>query len=173
MKRTLPYSPNVAPSISTIQRVTLLYSINQLDYTHYTPYYHPSTLISYLIKEYTSKMAPKDRTSEFHSTLASIKSRSSLPSTSASTKGKSEAKQPLIPKENGRSTPKSGQGSKSEFGRMAGGIAKDINSTTLKLQKLAQCTSSQLLRPVHRDKADEQWPRERHYSTTAQSKYPS
>ena len=85
-------------------------------------------------------MAPKDRTSEFHSTLASIKSRSSLPSTSSSAKGKSEAKQPLIPKENGRSTPKPGQGSKSEFGRMAGGIAKDINSTTLKLQKLAQCT---------------------------------
>jgi syntaxin 5 len=100
-------------------------------------------------------MAPKDRTSEFHSTLASIKSRSSLPSTSSSTKGKSEAKQPLIPKENGRSTPKPGQGSKSEFGRMAGGIAKDINSTTLKLQKLAQCTFSQLPQPVHRDKSDE------------------
>lgn len=89
-------------------------------------------------------MAPKDRTSEFHSTLASIKSRSALPSSSsASTSGKakSEAKQPLIPKENGRSTPKGG-GNKSEFGRMAGGIAKDINSTTLKLQKLAQCESS-------------------------------
>jgi len=85
-------------------------------------------------------MAPKDRTSEFHSTLASIKSRSSLPAASSSAgKGKSEAKQPLIPKENGRGTPKPGQGSKSEFGRMAGGIAKDINSTTLKLQKLAQC----------------------------------
>lgn len=96
-------------------------------------------------------MAPKDRTSEFHSTLASIKSRSSLPSTSSSTKGKSEAKQPLIPKENGRSTPKSGQGSKSEFGRMAGGIAKDINSTTLKLQKLAQLAKRKTLfddRPI-------------------------
>jgi syntaxin 5 len=85
-------------------------------------------------------MAPKDRTSEFHSTLASIKSRSALPASSSSAggKGKSEAKQPLIPKENGRSTPKAGSGSKSEFGRMAGGIAKDINSTTLKLKKLAQ-----------------------------------
>jgi syntaxin 5 len=84
-------------------------------------------------------MAPKDRTSEFHSTLASIKSRSALSASSSSAgKGKAEAKQPLIPKENGRSTPK-GTGSKSEFGRMAGGIAKDINSTTLKLQKLAQC----------------------------------
>lgn len=96
-------------------------------------------------------MAPKDRTSEFHSTLASIKSRSALAGSSSSAslasgkggKGKnSEAKQPLLPKENGRSgTPKNGAGagSKSEFGRMAGGIAKDINSTTLKLQKLAQC----------------------------------
>jgi syntaxin 5 len=90
-------------------------------------------------------MAPKDRTSEFHSTLASIKSRSSLPASSSSAggKGKNEAKQPLIAKDsNGRSTPKAGLGSKSEFGRMAGGIAKDINSTTLKLQKLAQRMSS-------------------------------
>lgn len=29
-------------------------------------------------------------------------------------------------------------GQVSEFGKMAGGIAKDINATTLKLQKLAQ-----------------------------------
>lgn len=86
-------------------------------------------------------MAPKDRTSEFHSTLNSIKSRSALTINRA--KGKQqdrEAKQPLI--SNGR-----GQtGSKSEFGKMAGGIAKDINSTTLKLQKLAQCEYERNLR---------------------------
>jgi hypothetical protein len=32
----------------------------------------------------------------------------------------------------------------SEFARMAGQIGKDINSTTLKLQKLAQCASLSL-----------------------------
>ena len=94
-------------------------------------------------------MPPKDRTSEFHSTLNSIKSRTALPASSTSSHSKDkdrdrEAKQRLIPKEDGR--PKSSSsttkgkvtGGTSEFGRMAGGIAKDINSTTLKLQKLAQ-----------------------------------
>ena len=35
-----------------------------------------------------------------------------------------------------------GMGNVSEFGKMAGGIAKDINATTLKLQKLAQRESA-------------------------------
>lgn len=74
-------------------------------------------------------MAPKDRTSEFHSTLSSIKSRSVVPP-----KTKEESKRLIDGKDKG----------KSEFGRMAGGIAKDINSTTMKLQKLAQCESSLL-----------------------------
>jgi hypothetical protein len=96
-------------------------------------------------------MAPKDRTSEFHSTLNSIKSRSALPlqttaASSSKSKGKAkdqEARQPLIAKdESGRNVSASGgKGTKSEFGRMAAGIAKDINSTTMKLQKLAQCKS--------------------------------
>ena len=81
-------------------------------------------------------MAPKDRTAEFHSTLKSIKSRTVLPPSSSKDRDR-EAKQRLIPKEDGRASPKV-TGSTSEFGRMAGGIAKDINATTLKLQKLAQ-----------------------------------
>ncbi|ADV24543.1 syntaxin 5 [Cryptococcus gattii Ru294] len=91
-------------------------------------------------------MAPKDRTSEFHSTLNSIKSRSALTTNRA--KGKQqdrEAKQPLISNGPGQT------GAKSEFGKMAGGIAKDINSTTLKLQKLAQLAKRKTLfddRPV-------------------------
>lgn len=109
--------------------------------------------IGILRTELTPRMAPKDRTSEFHSTLASIKSRSALPaSSSSSSKSKSEAKQPLIPKENGRNTPKgSAAGTKSEFGRMAGGIAKDINSTTLKLQKLAQRESTHSIQQIFCD----------------------
>jgi syntaxin 5 len=91
-------------------------------------------------------MAPKDRTSEFHSTLNSIKSRTVLPASTGSSKGVggrsgSEARQPLIAKDaSGAGSSAAGAaGKKSEFGRMAGVIAKDINSTTLKLQKLAQC----------------------------------
>ncbi|OWZ35035.1 syntaxin 5 [Cryptococcus neoformans c45] len=91
-------------------------------------------------------MAPKDRTSEFHSTLNSIKSRSALTTNRA--KGKQqdrEAKQPLISNGPGQA------GAKSEFGKMAGGIAKDINATTLKLQKLSQLAKRKTLfddRPV-------------------------
>lgn len=88
-------------------------------------------------------MAPKDRTAEFHSALNSIKSRTVLPSSAA--KGKdAEAKQRLLgDSSNGgpsgsHGAPAGQQGKKSEFGRMAGAIAKDINSTTMKLQKLAQ-----------------------------------
>ncbi|WVR04874.1 hypothetical protein IAU60_001886 [Kwoniella sp. DSM 27419] len=103
-------------------------------------------------------MAPKDRTSEFHSTLNSIKSRTSLPAAAAKNKGKgkandAEAKQPLLAG-GGTSLPGTAGGkggSKSEFGRMAGGIAKDINNTTLKLQKLAQLAKRKTLfddRPI-------------------------
>ncbi|WVF69472.1 hypothetical protein IAT40_004249 [Kwoniella sp. CBS 6097] len=105
-------------------------------------------------------MAPKDRTSEFHSTLNSIKSRTALqPSAlnNAKSKGKSkdlEVKQPLLGGSgSGTSTPRGGpaNGTKSEFGRMAAGIAKDINNTTLKLQKLAQLAKRKTLfddRPI-------------------------
>ncbi|WWD21780.1 hypothetical protein CI109_106267 [Kwoniella shandongensis] len=110
-------------------------------------------------------MAPKDRTSEFHSTLNSIKSRTSLPQSSLNSnsnkKGANardrEARQPLLARDGGVATPVGGVssslagGTKSEFGRMAGAIAKDINSTTLKLQKLAQLAKRKTLfddRPI-------------------------
>ena len=79
-------------------------------------------------------MPPKDRTAEFHSTFNSIKARTAAPQHKAGDK----AKQPLLKDANGVGAGPSKNGTKSEFGRMAGGIAKDINSTTLKLQKLAQ-----------------------------------
>lgn len=75
-------------------------------------------------------MAPRDRTAEFHSALSSIRARTAAP---AQKRGDS-AKAPLLPAGGGAP-------SKSEFGRLAGNIAKDINATTLKLQKLAQCES--------------------------------
>ncbi|KAK8847686.1 hypothetical protein IAR55_005545 [Kwoniella newhampshirensis] len=108
-------------------------------------------------------MAPKDRTSEFHSTLNSIKSRTSLPPTTSRKGGAKsaqdrEARQPLLARDGGVATPVGGGGggggaggTKSEFGRMAGAIAKDINSTTLKLQKLAQLAKRKTLfddRPI-------------------------
>ncbi|OCF54075.1 syntaxin 5 [Kwoniella mangroviensis CBS 10435] len=101
-------------------------------------------------------MAPKDRTSEFHSTLNSIKSRSSLASSSSSSnlKGKNkdkELKQPLLANGKDGSLAVKEGASKSEFGRMASGIAKDINNTTLKLQKLAQLAKRKTLfddRPI-------------------------
>ena len=115
-------------------------------------------------------MPAKDRTSEFHAALASIRSRSSLHASSSAASSSSnllrsggtaarggaaggEARQPLLaPGADGHlglggSRPTSRNGNKnnaqvgqvSEFGKMAGGIAKDINNTTMKLQKLAQC----------------------------------
>ncbi|WVQ77599.1 hypothetical protein IAR50_007287 [Cryptococcus sp. DSM 104548] len=98
-------------------------------------------------------MAPKDRTSEFHSTLNSIKSRSAIPQNRAG-KGKQpdrEAKQPLLGNGAGKDAGGSGAATKSEFGRMAGAIAKDINTTTMKLQKLAQLAKRKTLfddRPI-------------------------
>nr|ODO04322.1 syntaxin 5 [Cryptococcus depauperatus CBS 7855] len=94
-------------------------------------------------------MAPKDRTSEFHSTLNSIKSRTIPLADAAGSKSKGKAadretKQALIAASPQPTT-------KSEFGRMAAGIAKDINTTTLKLQKLAQLAKRKTLfddRPI-------------------------
>lgn len=93
----------------------------------------------------------KDRTAEFHNTLLSIKSRTAAPQSGSK---RDEAKQSLLgsggPSGSGSSKGKGragdggggATGGKSEFGRLAGGIAKDINATTLKLQKLAQCKST-------------------------------
>ncbi|KAI9636166.1 integral membrane protein sed5 [Dioszegia hungarica] len=88
----------------------------------------------------------KDRTSEFHSTLASIRSRQAVPAGNGKSAGKAEARQPLLgagPKADGKKL--------SEFGKMAGGIAKDINATTAKLGKLAQLAKRKTLfddRPI-------------------------
>ena len=105
----------------------------------YRRHHHPlpSRRVSFLPRTISPSytMSPKDRTAEFHSTLNSIKSRSSLPLSP-----RDESKQRLLSNgpEAGPSRVAAAGGGKSEFGRMAGGIAKDINATTLKLQKLAQ-----------------------------------
>ncbi|KAJ9105378.1 hypothetical protein QFC21_001747 [Naganishia friedmannii] len=93
-------------------------------------------------------MAPRDRTREFHSTLYSIRQRSTLsnPSPYSLTSDRdAQASQRLLPNgsshDGGHSSAKKTQtalGASSEFARMAGQIGKDINTTTLKLQKLAQ-----------------------------------
>ena len=121
------------------------------------------------VSSLSTTMAPKDRTAEFHSTLSSIRSRTALPPKSQSqsqSKKYDEAKERLLPDgPSGTLTPgrvgggvggsDKGKGKdagvqKSEFGRMASGIAKDINATTLKLQKLAQraCGLSSYIPPA-------------------------
>ncbi|KAF9460137.1 integral membrane protein sed5 [Collybia nuda] len=83
-------------------------------------------------------MPIQDRTNEFKSCVESIRSRSSV------TRG-SESKQRLL-QSYGKPS-----GSKSEFSRMAFAIGKDIASTTLKLNKLAQLAKRKTLfddRPV-------------------------
>ncbi|KAK1921826.1 putative integral membrane protein sed5 [Papiliotrema laurentii] len=103
----------------------------------------------------------KDRTAEFHNTLLSIKSRTAVPKQNGK---RDEAKQSLLTGGPGSTHPSAGpsvkgkgkgkgkeEGGKSEFGKMAAGIAKDINSTTLKLQKLAQLAKRKTLfddRPI-------------------------
>ncbi|KAI0080338.1 integral membrane protein sed5 [Panus rudis PR-1116 ss-1] len=84
-------------------------------------------------------MPAQDRTNEFRACVESIRNRSSLPSRGA------DAKQRLL-QSHGRA-----EGSKSEFTRMATSIGKDINSTNIKLGKLAQLARRKTLfddRPV-------------------------
>jgi len=71
---------------------------------------------------------PRDRTAEFRQCYSSIANRSSLPKSATTAKGGAGG---------GGAGGKQGQ-SKSEIARLAGGIARDINATTGKLQKLAQ-----------------------------------
>lgn len=73
-------------------------------------------------------MPVQDRTNEFKACVDSIRNRSA-------TRGM-ESRQHLLQKD--RSSPKS------EFSRMASAIGKDISSTTLKLNKLAQRAFSML-----------------------------
>lgn len=70
-------------------------------------------------------MPIQDRTSEFRACVESIRNRSSIPA-------RSEAKQRLLQSQG------KGHGEKSEFTRMAASIGKEISSTALKLEKLAQ-----------------------------------
>lgn len=87
-------------------------------------------------------MPVQDRTNEFKACVDSIRSRSSYP-------GRGGTKDKLLQQSNGHSKPKGG--AKSEFSRMAMAIGKEISSTTLKLQKLAQLAKRKTLfddRPV-------------------------
>lgn len=93
-------------------------------------------------------MAPRDRTREFHSTLSSIRQRSTLSAPSAyslSSDPNAQASQRLLPdgvgndgSHGGGKKARSALAGTSEFARQAGQIGKDINATTMKLQKLAQ-----------------------------------
>jgi syntaxin 5 len=74
-------------------------------------------------------MPVQDRTNEFRACVDSIRTRSSYPA-------RGGAKDKLLQSPNGHGSAKNGQ--KSEFSRMAMAIGKEISSTTLKLQKLAQ-----------------------------------
>lgn len=79
----------------------------------------PSTVIT------SVHMSIQDRTNEFKSCVDSIRNRSALGNRAA------EAKQRLI---------QSKATNKGEFSRMANSIGKEISSTTIKLNKLGQCT---------------------------------
>lgn len=68
----------------------------------------------------------QDRTNEFKACVDSIRNRSALGNRN------SEAKQRLL----SSNTKPPGKG---EFSNMASSIGKDISSTTVKLNKLAQC----------------------------------
>lgn len=81
-------------------------------------------------------MPVQDRTHEFRACVDSIRNRSVPPR-------HGEAKQRLLNQANGRTG-----GSKSDFARMASAIGKDISSTTIKLGKLAQRTSTSSIQPV-------------------------
>lgn len=70
----------------------------------------------------------QDRTNEFKACVDSIRNRSALGNRN------SESKQRLL--QNNTKSP-----GKGEFSHMASSIGKDISSTTLKLNKLAQCGS--------------------------------
>ena len=87
----------------------------------------PSSLRS--LNPQSLSMPVQDRTNEFRACVESIRNRSTISSRNA------EQKQRLLHAQ-AKDSPKS------EFTRLASGIAKDINTTTIRLGKLAQreCT---------------------------------
>lgn len=87
----------------------------------------PSLYSLYFISFYPMT-STQDRTNEFKACVDSIRNRSALGNRN------SEAKQRLL--QNNTKAP-----GKGEFSHMASSIGKDISSTTVKLNKLAQCAS--------------------------------
>ncbi|CAG8590452.1 7995_t:CDS:2 [Gigaspora margarita] len=85
-------------------------------------------------------MSVKDRTSEFHAAVESIRSRSSNGHGSFQARHNLEHRRPLLGGNNtgGKSINGSNGLNKGEFSRMAGAIGKDISMTTAKLQKLTK-----------------------------------
>ncbi|RIB04907.1 t-SNARE [Gigaspora rosea] len=98
-------------------------------------------------------MSVKDRTSEFHAAVESIRSRSSNGHGSFQARHNLEHRRPLLNGNNtgGKSINGSNGLNKGEFSRMAGAIGKDISMTTAKLQKLTKLAKRKTLfddRPV-------------------------
>ncbi|CAG8652209.1 23930_t:CDS:2 [Dentiscutata erythropus] len=85
-------------------------------------------------------MSVKDRTSEFHAAVESIRSRSSNGHGGFQARHNLEHRRPLLGGNNTGGKPINGSNglNKGEFSRMAGAIGKDINMTTAKLQKLTK-----------------------------------
>ncbi|CAG8585777.1 16161_t:CDS:2, partial [Racocetra fulgida] len=86
-------------------------------------------------------MSVKDRTSEFHAAVESIRSRSSNGHGGFQARHNLEHRRPLLGGNNTGGKPINGSNglNKGEFSRMAGAIGKDINITAAKLQKLTKC----------------------------------
>lgn len=86
-------------------------------------------------------MSLKDRTSEFHAAVESIRNRSISQGGGFKARSNLEHRRPLLGNNNSNSKITNGISgmNKSEFARMAGAIGKDINITAAKLQKLTKC----------------------------------
>ncbi|CAG8444176.1 9162_t:CDS:10 [Diversispora eburnea] len=99
-------------------------------------------------------MSLKDRTSEFHSAVESIRTRSISQAGGFKARNNLEHRRPLLDNHsnsNGKIINGTNGLNKSEFARMAGAIGNDINITATKLQKLTKLAKRKTLfddRPV-------------------------
>ncbi|RHZ75722.1 hypothetical protein Glove_212g50 [Diversispora epigaea] len=99
-------------------------------------------------------MSLKDRTSEFHSAVESIRSRSISQTGGFKARNNLEHRRPLLDNHsnsNGKIINGTNGMNKSEFARMAGAIGNDINIMATKLQKLTKLAKRKTLfddRPV-------------------------